>query len=75
MENIKFTSDYGLVAWLVVIKGLRDIADKAQKVRRGKMLYAFDVVEDEWTKLRLEYIQSDFPKFLNEIKLRKDPSF
>lgn len=71
--NVKKSTDYGYVAWLTLVKE-KEIID-ARKVRRGKMEYAFDMQDEEWLTLRLEYSNSIFPRFLQEIKLKQDPSF
>lgn len=73
MKDNPSTSDYGFIAFLTLVKSVK-IQDSV-KVRRGKMLYSFDLTEDEWLKYRLEYSQSIYPRFLQEIKLRQDPSF
>jgi hypothetical protein len=69
------TGDFGLIAYLVLIKGLATVNELTRKIGRGKMIYVFEMTEDDWVKARLEYCNSIFPKFLAEMKLRQDPSY
>lgn len=69
------TGDYGLIQFLIDVKKVCPVAEKTRKIRRGKMEYVFSMAEPDWMSLRIEYSNSVFPKFLQGIKLLKDPSF
>lgn len=74
-KTLHATGDYGLIAFLSVLKRIKPLADRTRKVRRGKMEYVYAMTEADWTALRIEYSNSIFPVYLEEIKRRKDPSF
>lgn len=67
------TTDYGFTAYLTLVKNCKP--KNATKIRRGKMQYGFDLDDKLWTVYRVEYSESMFARFLQEIKLRKDASF
>lgn len=68
-------SDYELIAWLIMEKGVRPVDTMSKKIRRGLMKYYFDIDEETWVKYRIEFKNSLFSRYLLEIKLLKDPSF
>ena len=72
-KEIKRTSDYAFIAYLVAIKGFKWC--EANKIRRGKMEYGFEISETEWVELRMEFSQSSYNRFFQEIKAVQDPSF
>lgn len=74
-KTLHATGDYGLVAFLSVLKRTKPLAEKTRKIRRGKMEYVYSMTDDEWTTLRIEYSNSIFPKFIEEMRLRRDPSY
>lgn len=74
-KTLHATGDYGLVSFLSVLKRIKPLADRTRKIRRGKMEYVFAMAEADWTAIRIEYSNSIFPKFLEEIRVRRDPSY
>ncbi len=68
MEKYYITSDLSLAAYLTV-KGLDLI--KAKKVESGKFEFIIDDNEGKADLLAIEYINSDFCKFDNQIRTIK----
>ena len=75
IKTLHTTGDYGLIAFLAVIKHIRPLMGRERKIHRGKMEYVFSMTEEYWVAMRTEYSHSIFPRFLEEIKLRRDPSY
>lgn len=68
MENTYVTSDLSLAAFLSM-KGLEIL--KAKKLSGGRFEFALADPTDQAEALSLEYVNSDFSKFDNQIRLIK----
>ena len=55
-------TDYGLMAWLEIEKGIEPV--KKEKVRPGVMKSYYDYTDDEWMKLREQYQKSKYFPFV-----------
>ena len=66
-------TDYGHAAWLILKKGISYHSWK--KVHEGKMAYLFEMNEDEWTALLVEYVNSEWAAFDDKMRRLADPGY
>lgn len=70
--NLKSTSDVWYAAFLMS-KGYKII--NYTVIARGKVRCDFDITEEDWKKLKIEFNNSDIVKFKHYIDMIKDMAF